>query len=693
MKIARALILLSLLVSANIGLSQHVVLPRVEVLGKATDRSIKLRWAPSTPALWRFANQYGYTVERITISQGNRVLKLPIRKILTSSGIKPSEEALWKRYSDGGDNVLIAAQAIFGESFQVSTGTNTDALSSIQKSKELELRFSFALFAADQSSKVAELSGLYIEDESVVANEKYLYRVFANVPQALYPADTGFVFMGLHDYKPLPKIQALAASSGDHTSLVTWDGQLTARIYNSFWLERSDDRATFKRITSTPIVNSSKAKQAKSDLIFKSDSLPSNNTRYFYRVRGIDAFGEVGPASDTVSIIGRDAFVSKAVIEGHSIDKEGFVTLRWSFSSEGDLLLKYFELSRHDPKLDKISTIKTPVADTCRMIVDLNPRSSNYYVITAVDHFGRKTNSFPYLVQLEDSIPPDRPRELQGKIDSTGLVHLNWRSNSESDVFGYAIFKANFLTDEFIQLPGPLITSTSFVDTVLLSNLTGKIYYKIKALDHRHNYSEYSDALVLTKPDKISPTQPVFVEAKYDSAGVYLRWQPSESADVHEHLLYRKLETDGEWSFVAGFTKSDSTVAYLDQDVRHREKYLYTMISIDETGNESEPAVPVSCRWIKDHSFPQIEDVFYKVAEVEKEIYIRWDFIDPSAVKFLIYKSSNGNPLTLFKTVDGSTTELVDNYKASDSQLEYKIAVGFSTGEMSKPSKSILIKM
>ncbi|MGB3466134.1 MAG: hypothetical protein WBA74_12730, partial [Cyclobacteriaceae bacterium] len=170
--------------------------PGIKVLGKATRRSVQLRWAPDSPVVWDLANKYGYTVERVKLLENGRVLTEPVKEIITDVVLKPAPQPQWVPFLDTDDYVAVAAQAIYGETFELSDDFNSDLSQIVDKAKELDNRFSFGLFAADQSVKAAELSGLYIEDELIAANTKYVYRVYANIPPDIVQVDTGTVYIG-----------------------------------------------------------------------------------------------------------------------------------------------------------------------------------------------------------------------------------------------------------------------------------------------------------------------------------------------------------------------------------------------------------------------------------------------------------------------------------------------------------------
>ncbi len=139
----------------------------IMVKAMAAGDSIVLRWAPSSAVAWKILNKYGYRIERYTIVRDSAVLKDKPVVVLTSAPLKPAAQAQWERYMDNDDYVALAAQAIFGDSFE-SSRNNTDVMTMYQQATELESRHSFLLFAADLSPNAARLSALRYTDRKVL---------------------------------------------------------------------------------------------------------------------------------------------------------------------------------------------------------------------------------------------------------------------------------------------------------------------------------------------------------------------------------------------------------------------------------------------------------------------------------------------------------------------------------------------
>jgi fibronectin type 3 domain-containing protein len=663
--------------------------PKVEVIARAQPDRILLRWAPTTPAGWQYANQYGYVVERYTVLKDS-LLTTPRKTVLTPS-LKPTPLPQWESAVKGNKYAAVAAQALYGETFQLSEQQGNSVTQIIHKSKELESRFSFALFAADQSLEVARLSGLFYEDKTARPDEKYLYRVYAQVPPTKMKMDTGFVYVGLADHQPLPKPLDLEARFADRVVELRWNRQHFERIYNSFLVERSDDEgASFRSISDLPILNTVPENQLDPQYAFKLDSLPENNRRYSYRVRGISPFGEMSPPSDTVSSKGRGAFVTSPVIVQKTLLANGQVKLEWDFPDSARAGLSGFTIGRSQSPKGVFEAVGK-VSSAARTYLDGQPNHTNYYTVTAHDAHGSATTSLPVLVQLMDSLPPAPPVALAGRIDSTGRVVLRWKANAEKDMYGYRVYRANFLSEEFTQVTVEPVQDTLFTDTINVRTLTPSVYYKVMAVDRSQNPSGFSAPLALKRPDVLPPVAPVFVAVNASDRGIELRWVNSSSADVVQHLLYRRPAGKPAWEPVAAFKRADSVVRYVDVNAGIKTTYEYTLIAQDESGLRSEPAKPITAKRIDNGVRLAMEEVTATADREQRQIALGWNGNRKNVDRYLLYRAEADGPMRLYKTLPATTTAYQDKSLVINTMYTYWVKTVYQDGAQTAFSKAISV--
>lgn len=205
---------------------------RIEVLARVTENEALIRWAPTKPISWKQLNRYGYILERYTIIRDGKTLAQPEARTLSSAPIVPQPLAAWESIVQINDNAAIVAQAIYGETFDV---TGTDKIESIVAlSEDIEQRHTFALYTADQDFKVAEMAGLGYKDNTAAPNEKYVYRVISAVPEQINDIQYGGVFQGYQDYEPLPKPIDLVSTFTDAATSLSWNFKIHKDIFTSY---------------------------------------------------------------------------------------------------------------------------------------------------------------------------------------------------------------------------------------------------------------------------------------------------------------------------------------------------------------------------------------------------------------------------------------------------------------------------
>lgn len=660
--------------------------PEIKVIARAQKERILLRWAPTTPIAWKQLNVHGYTIERYTTSRNGTTLSNPEKETITKTALTPEPINSWVTIVNNNDNAAIVAQALYGESFSVSNKNDIETI--IAQSEEIQQRYTFTLFVADQDFEIAKKAGLGFTDTTVKPNEKYVYRILSNVPETIKKITYGNVLIGLSDFEPLPKPLDLTSSFKDNSVALSWNFKLLSTTYNSYNIERAASSSNFKRINETPYTTLNKTKQnERTGRIFYLDSI-TNNKNYSYRVQGITAFGELGPYSEETSGEGKAVLKYAPHLTVKNILDENNVKLTWEFPEEGNKDIKGFELNRSNGNGETKEIIVKDIPASKRTVNYNKLAASNYFTITAVGKNGSKRNSFPMLVQPIDSIPPSKPQGLEGTIDSLGVVTLKWIKNAEQDLNGYRIYRGNLEKEEFSQLTVSPIKRNTFIDTVTIKSLNSKVYYKIIATDFRYNMSDASEVLILKKPDVIPPTSPVFKRYELKEETIYLTWAKSSSKDVTKHILYRKTNNEKEWQLVLEGDLNQE--AFSDQDIEQGYLYSYTILAIDESELESLPSPSISIMVPKTKTNTTIKGFYAQVDQTNKAILLSWRYKEPDIAEFEIYKAKKGEKLRLLRNVPADSKRLYDYNITINTQYQYAIRAVFKDGRLSKLEQKII---
>ncbi len=691
---------------------RQAVRPEVKVIGRAYKDSIKLRWAPAHPILWQQSRKYGYRVEKFLVYRDGKILDKPQQLPLAKNTFRPWPVARWQPWLEKDAQMTIAYQAMFGEKMAITT--SNPMMKIAQQEQEQKLRFAFALMAADYSALVARASGLTLTDRKVKKGEKYLYRVILNIPPQVAKADTGLAYIGVDDYQPLPKPLEFEGKFGDKNVLLVWNQLYYQQIYSAYFVERSEDGKNYQFTSKLPIapIERDSVGGVPTRLMSRIDSLPQNNKTYYFRVRGITPFAELGPPSDSVVVgQGKPQKNWQIALQKPTIDQQK-VKLQWEFRGNMGTKIKGFKVEKAPRAQGKYEAIHSGMLpENQRTYVDTVAEGAQYYRVKVLDEQGEETLSFPHLVQLPDSIPPDEPVLLRGEIDSLGRVTIRWSPPRQAkDVQGYHIFRSEGINDEYSRLNVTLVKDTLFEDQINLRTLNPHIHYRVQAIDHYFNPSKQSAILRLKRPDKVAPLPPILVKATSTDSTVLLTWVPSVSRDVGHHLIYRTPQGENAWQLQAHFTRLDTSVlatkqdtllnqvqyVYADATAETGKQYQYTLIAVDSSRLESPPARPVTGKVLNQNQLPMVQNLKIEKNTRPRQVTLTWEYAPSQTTQFRVYRAMGDERLRMYQTIQVKSGSQV--IKFNDPQVspgnwyQYRVKPMASEGKQAKFSKTVSIQ-
>ncbi|MEM9328230.1 MAG: hypothetical protein AAGA85_21360 [Bacteroidota bacterium] len=656
----------------------------VKVLARANPDKILLRWAVDQPFAWQKGNEQGFLVVRYTISRNGQPV-LPVeRLILTPDTLRPSPLEQWEELATQDDNAAVIAEAIYGEDFEIAVGGGMGTILAVNE--QLEQRFTFALVAADQSYEAALMAGWALVDDSVVDGEKYLYKInVALATDTPYSIGEGSAYVSLDQYEELPKPVGLVSAFADQNVMLNWNYSILQQTYTSYFVERSTDGSSYQQVNGRPIFNAQGDDDGREISMFFNDSI-TNDVTYYYRVRGVTSFGEIGPPSDVQSGQGKEVLDYTPRIVRKVILSEDSVALFWEFPEEGNEVISGFEIRRANRAEGPYGQVLGGISPTSRQAVFSGIQRVNYFTVVAIGNTGLQKPSFPALVQPIDSVPPTSPKGLQGVMDTTGVVRLGWTANPEPDLSGYRVFRASNANAEFSQLTVTPVGDNSFVDSISVRNLNQKIFYKIIAVDQRYNESDFSEVLSIEKPDLVPPSPAVFEGYETGDAGIELRWIPSSSADAMGHTIYRRqlVGGDGLWQGIVTIPTTEGTTNYLDTSIEPGRTYAYTVVARDKSGLESSPSNVLQIRSQRRMFADQIQRLTGTADRENRLIQLSWKAKEAKAVEFLIYRAEGGGGLKLYRKLDASYNSYADTNLSVNTTYVYGLQMVEQDGAMSQ---------
>lgn len=559
-------------------------------LSTASDGSrVLLRWAPLNYNSWDWARQHGYRLERKLFVQSDTiVLGQPF--VVLDSTLAPLPEPDWAPLADDSEAAGLAASALYSPDFSI-TGlpADSDIFQAFNLVREKDNRFGFSLFAADQSFEVAKAMGIAYTDSTAEAGKAYLYRVrFNELPEGS-TMGRAVTDGRLSDTLDLPPPAGVFAQPADGQARIEWSWQGMEPYYSSFKVERSDDGgATFAKVNLSPIVYTAQPGTSPLPVLLFQDSLPDNGPLYIYRVIGHSPFGLDGPPSDTVHVRGKpDPMGIRPFVHKVQEISGGRLNVQWQFAPPHRDDIDGFNVLRGrtvDGPFEQINTAL--VSKHARSFVDDDPMPANYYRVVALDANGYELTSFSALGQLNDEVPPAPPAAPACVANQSGLVLITWPANTEPDLMGYRVYTANQLEGEYMELTRTWIRDTFYRHSINLNTLAKEAYYKIVALDLRHNASDWSEAGILQIPDIVPPAPPSLSQVEPRLGYVALAWQGSTSNDLARHEVQRKKSTGYVWSTLAVMDLGEE-LSHSDSTASPDYDYDYRVLAVDGAGLRS----------------------------------------------------------------------------------------------------------
>jgi len=595
---------------AQFAVSQEIPSIKVKAAYDSINSKILLRWAPNNPNFWLLANEYGYTIEKYYYQRDGQLLDIPLKKDLLIENFRPKKLDDWEEIVQNNDYAAIAAQSLYGEGINLNNNQN-GIISIVNREKEIKSRFSFALFSADQSVEIASLLGLYYEDLDVKENERYLYRVFANVPDSVLSADSASVYYGPDDFSSLPSPLTESIVQKENYVVLKWLSAPYKNVFSSYIVERSFDGENFKAVNKLPSINFDENLQKRNVFSTYVDTTNYSGKAY-YRIIGKNTFGQKSPPSDTLIIEKTKSFeVSAPRIDSISFGKN-VNNIYWSVNEQTELVDKVF-LEKSDKSEGNYRLLQIDSLLNNQILKDTSPNEINYYRVGITAGDGIKY-SLPFLFQNIDSIPPQRPSFGKYYVEDS-ILHLSWNANLEKDLAGYRIYKSHKPNAEPSLIYDESILDTVAIFTENLSFINNERYYYLVAVDQNGNASELSERFKVELPDIVPPSPPLINKISQKGDIIIIDFINSSSKDVENYLLYRKIDN----SLYKLINQYGVEVAQIIDNVETEGKYKYRLLALDKAGNEGvSKAFPIKVVLVQKNEFE------YEVIEDENTFKIIW---------------------------------------------------------------------
>ncbi len=645
--------------------SQNVQIPQTRIVGKGKpykDR-IGLRWNIDNFQLFNALISTGVFIDRLIID-GNDKAEGTWKRIsadtIKAKTLKEFNTPAFKTDT----SAMVIAQTLYGKPNYPKEGSLLDKIK-MQEMDRQNRHMIVSLYSA-LSKEGAVMAGLGFEDMiKPESNKKYVYRVYtAKRINDFGKIDTGYIYVIGKDISANEYFRGLKSDTYDSYITLRWPVKNSP--FTGYYIERSADKKRFERITKK-IYLPEKDTTANDAHYIYSDSIP-NNKKFYYRLTGVNTFGEHYRFVDTVEAMAKDLTPPIAPVMKFA-RKGDEVTFSWSRPIQKDLkgymIVQGKGLAAGDSILQR--EFMAPAVQSFRYVLPKNFQAQ-YYRLLVSDFEGNISYSNPVYIFNPDSIPPAPPTGLVGRIDSLGKVHLTWRTDPKEPVLrGYKVFFAN-QKDHAFTATSSIIPDTTYTFETTLKTLTSKLYIKIAAVDANFNHSKFSEVLTLTRPDTIAPTRPVILKYENTVAGVKLNWSEDKGAGFSHFILYRNTGTDAIWKQLL----QSRQVSYIDTSALRGTRYDYSVIAVDSAGNRSARSFPLSLITAKGSTTAQI-NLLEKFDSSKKQMTLTWTKPVRKVKNYLLYKDF-GRGLSMYKRLAAEEAIFVE---PSEVKTKYGIKIIF----------------
>jgi len=630
------------------------------VIAKSYGDSITLRWAPNSADFLSNSSKVGYILYRI---EEEELKGAPVLTPILIDTLRPWSINRFTSNALNRDSLLnLVRQLLYEESKPI------DASSELKHYEATQMRFMAALLSAERSALAAEALGLRYTDRNVQQGKKYVY-ILKSLATIFDLADAWIEVENLKEQKS--SVIGFETDSLDHSVLLKWSKSNTS--FSAFRIERSSDGGkSFELLTKTPLIFLESEVIENQSLSFTYlDSLEENYKPYTYRIQGLNAFAEWSEPVEVVGM-GIDLTPPDIPIITFLEVKDGGAEIRWTNSGE-DLEIKYYHLWKANDLIEEFKICVSNIPSNVSYYFYPGPistDSSYYFALQAEDIHGNISAFHPYTLLVVDSIPPDTPKNASWSVDSSGIVTLTWDSGTERDLTGYRVFIANNPNHEFAELTIEPTAVNMWSDTISLKLLDKEVYYKIAAEDRNYNLSDFSEIIIVKRPDIIPPAAPASLPPAYTSNGMILNWNPSSSDDLSGYIIYRKMSESDLEPIVLIILKDPNAITYTDTSASMDVLYEYSIRAVDEAGLQSEPSFPVLARRPFDKNLLRIENFSVLKDSINGQVNLSWDFFAPANIL-----NSNNFLFSIYESFDSYSWRKLRQVPAGKNQFSHKRAL------------------
>lgn len=636
---------------------------------KVTKDSISIKWLPADFKQYRMIALGGAEIVRLETAKGKSYNELDYSQGKKWS-ITPTRERFDKLDPEKPkqDKQMILLETVYEENL-------SDSLTD----------FSFAIALTENllNPEFQFILGNILVDKSFKKKETYVYRI------AINGFDTSYVFIDPSQVTAYPNLDDVTLSlDKKKVTELTWNKANYEDFVFGYDIEHSMDKEKEGDFLDTiPFIPFSTDQQIDQTMARYLHN-PEPGHFHHYRVHGVDLFGHRSLLSEWKKI-----YVPLLI--------DGWTEIDTLYASGNDRIVEgSIHVYSDEPNIKKVVLLRANELDSTynevqsvnysdsivRFSMTENETGDHYYYKIALINKDDSVFSVPRYLFTLDQKPPNPPTQLEGEIDSSGIVKLTWTAPDDDDIQGYRVFRANQMKEEFIEITSQFVTENTFIDTLALDNLSSEVFYCMSATDLNYNKSIMSDTILVLKPDTIAPVPCVLKDVQINDTLLKVIWINSDSEDIGNNFLLRKSEQ----SIDTVFRWNDKQSEFNDENIDAGNNYTYLIVTSDKSKNQV--SSKDFSRFYEPGFRKPMANFTIDANMEEKSIVLSWEQPRDSVFSYQISRAKEGGKLRYLKTLsDAEVTTFSDKNVSINNKYFYSIKYINQDGIHSTPAKGSVI--
>lgn len=530
-----------------------------------------------------------------------------------------------------------------------------------------------------------EALGLFYRDRDVKQGQLYGYAI-TKVNADGKESSRSEVSLSTYGI-PLIKVKGPGKVNGkaeENRVRLDWEVNLADTMVFSFSIYRSEKPdGPFRKINNKPVLIFYQEENSGLPHGYYTDTTVVSGVMYYYAVVGVDFVGNESPKEPVLALQPKDDNPPAIPRKVKAVSSSMGVMVTWEVSHEADLA--GFNIYRGlfpDSQFVKITSSLTP-ADTG--FYDDKSALANvqyYYRVTSVDRSGNESLMSPTGFAVFENIrAPLPPNGITASGTPEGVL-VTWQKNTESDLRGYYVFRAEKLGGDIVQISALLSPDTvMYQDDDKHLSPKGTYWYYLKALNYSGLMSSYSVGAAATPAIIIKPEPPSSFYGYQDVIGNRLFWQPPTDNTVVSFNIYRAIKSDSlNWKIIIDQPLFRKVITFTDSSAVIGIDYLYRITSINDQGIEGRPSHAIT---LNRFAPPPLPPGNVMVTKIENGLQIAWDpTMEKGAAGYIVYRRLSGEKI--MRLTDGilpsDRTEFRDLTAKSGNRYFYSISCVDQTG-------------